>query len=778
MSAHRCGTAAIRLPNGGSRHSASFWAVALGLLFGLFFLSMPARAQDDAVLRGLVTAADDGTALISANVLLLTPEGNRAAAAVTDADGFYELRRIDPGRYHLEISYLGYETHRDTLALAAGPRQYNVRLSPTTQQLAEVEVEAERGGATRRTAGLQRAGPADLARVPTPGSSGDLAAYLQTLPGVVSIGDRGGQLYIRGGTPSQNLALVDGHPIVKPFHMSGLYSTFPEQIVKTVDVYAGGYGAEYMGAISSVVDVSLRKGNLQAYEGSVSISPYLASARIEGPIRKGTDSFLAVARRSLIEETAGPLYGRNVPLGFYDLTARYSLQMESATCSATGMFSSDRGRINPSRSLDLTWSNAVLGGRCLLFGEGMTNPVTLRAGYTRFENAAATPNSAPRTASLEKVHLSAESEQEFVGTLLKYGGRWIVTSYRYNLDERFTALQMNTQSGGAFQGYASMEWDISNRLTLTPSFGTHLTVRRLRHPTYEPRLRASFHPDGTDRMEVSLALGKYNQPAQGLTDERDAGTVFTVWRPSEAAEFLLQALHGILGYRHEFGSDVQLSVEGYAKDLSNIPVPTWSPIAQFDVRTTLADGLAYGFDLRAELNREALYFFLGYGWSKVHYQAARDDLGAWIGGEVFEYPPSHDRRHQLNLLGTYTLGDFTFSLNWKLATGRPYTRVAGFDLAVGIRNQSAFGSPYPTVSPGTAQVFYQKPYSARLPSYHRLDVSLTRRIELSSTLTVEAEIGTINTYNRRNVFYYDITTFERVDQTPILPYLSVRLQIR
>lgn len=739
------------------------------LVLGLSIL--PVRAQNTASVRGIITSAEDGSALVNANVLLTTVEGDRVGGAATNLDGYFEIDELTPGRYRIRISYVGFRTYQDTLSLQAERRQYNVEMRPSEQRLGEVRVEAERGAA-QRAAGVQTVGSADLERVPTPGPSGDLAAYLQSLPGVVTVGDRGGQLFVRGGTPSQNLVMVDGIRIIKPFHISGLYSNFPEEIVKTANVHAGGFGAQYMGAVSSVIDVSLRKGNLNQYEGSASISPFITSARVEGPIRKGTDSFLGVARRSLIEQTGPSIYDREVPLDFYDLTGRYSLQLETVTCSVTGMHSGDRGRINPNRDIELSWSNTLAGGRCLFFGEGLENAITLNAGYSRFENSAGTIANPQRTASVEKIHLSAESEQDFLNNTVTYGARWIATTYAFDLDEKFTSLQKQVQSGGALQAYATMEWTVGERLTVSPSFGSHVTVRRLDVPTYEPRLRMTYRPDGTDQQEVSLAVGKYNQVAEGITDERDSGTVFTVWRPSEADEPLLQALHGILGYRQELGSSVEISAEGYAKDLANVPVPQWSPVAQFDIQTTIADGYAYGFDVRTVVDKGPMYLFLGYGWSQVEYSAARDNLGAWRGGDIVEYAPAHDRRHQLNVVATYEMSGFTASVNWKLTSGRPYTKVFGFDLSLELPEQ------YPANDPGTAQTYYARPYNARLPSYHRLDLSLERRFELSDNLFIEGKVGAINTYDRKNVFYYDINTIERVNQTPLLPYASIQVGVQ
>lgn len=743
----------------------------VGLLLGVG----PSWGQEASV-RGLVTTSETGTALPQANVLLSTVGGERVKATATDADGFYELRSLKSGSYLVEVTYVGYETYRDTVALDQGGNQYNVSLTQEGQTLGEVQVEAERGAAERQ-AGLQTVTGADIKRIPTPGPGGDLAAYVQTLPGVVSVGDRGGDLYIRGGTPTQNLILVDGLQVIKPFHISNLYSAFSEEVVKSADVHAGGFGSEYMGAVSSVIDVNLRQGNMKSYQGGLSVSPFLVSGRIEGPIREGRDSFLATARRSVVKEASSAAFGRDVPLDFYDITTRYSLQLESTSCNVTGLRTYDEGRINPDRELYLSWSNTVLGGRCLFFGEGLDQAIDVRAGYTHFRNDAGTLNNPQRSATVQKTYFSAQSEDDFLGETLSYGGEWIVNNYSYDLDERFTTLQKNDQTVGAMQLHAAMDWEVGDWLTLAPSFGTQLTMRRLSSPTYEPRLRVSIRPTGTDRQEISLAVGKYNQFADGLTDERDAGTNFTAWRPSGKEDPLLEALHGILGYRQEIGSSLTMNVEGFAKNLANIPVPKWAAEARFDTETTLADGVAYGVDLRTTVELRSFYAFVGYGWSKVRYTASRENLGAWTGGQVVEYTPSHDRRHQINAVLSYDIGSYTANVNWKFASGRPYTKISGFDMSLELQDQSADQAAYPTSSPGTAQLFYDRPYNARLPTYHRLDFSVERSFSLSSHLMLDAKLGAVNGYDRRNVFYYDVTTLERVDQSPLLPYGALSLRI-
>ena len=742
----------------------------LPLLLAAIVLGGPAAAQTDGIVRGVVTSAEDGEVLQGANIILTGVDSDIRRTAVTDANGFYEIRNVVPARYRVRTSYVGFATHQDTLDVSAERRSYNVALSPTAQRLDEVRVEVERGG-TQRQAGLQTVGAQDLDRIPTPGPGGDLASYLQTLPGVVAGGDRGGGLNIRGGKTSQNLFLVDNLPLVKPLHISNFYSSFPQGAVKGADVYAGGFGAEYMGKISAVVDVTLRKGNMQEYAGSASVSPFVSSARVEGPIEKGRQSFLAIVRRSTVEET-GPLLGRDVPLSFYDVTGRYSLQREGASCSLTGLRTHDKGRLSNERNTELSWSNTAVGGRCLLFGTGLDHALKISAGYTRFENSAGRVDSAERTAGLQRGFFDLEQEREMSWGTLQLGMRAQFTSYKFEVDQKFTFSQSGRPFGGALNAFGSVETELGEHFTFAPSLGFQVHSRTF-PPTYEPRLRLTYRPDGTDQQEVSLALGKYHQMSQGITDTQDAGTEFTIWTPEPVTDTPPRALHGILGYQQRILDNLDVSVEGYVKDIANIAVPEWSVLDRFETDLTPAGGLTYGVDARVELTINSFYLFAGYGWSRVTYEAAQDDLGAWIEGSVFEFSPSHDQRHQVNVVSEFQVGDASANLSWEFGSGRPYTRAYGFDLAPDIASQL---TP-PVNESGQALVLFDEPYGERLPSYHRLDASVSRPFDLSSRTTLEAKVGAINVYDRRNIFYYDISRDNVVNQIPIYPYMSITVSV-
>ncbi|MEL6616537.1 MAG: TonB-dependent receptor, partial [Bacteroidota bacterium] len=226
-------------------------------------LASGAAAQVGSV-RGTVTDATTRAPLQGATVRLLPPEVNAPEAPLlgdaTDGDGQFELRRVAPGDYTLRVTFIGYLAHEEPLAVRAGETaEVRVVLARDTTGLGDVQVVAEReGGTASLSAGLQTLTPRDLALAPVPGVGGDLASYLQTLPSVTATGDRGGQLYIRGGEPSQTLTRINGMRVVRPFHVLGFYSAVPAEIVDEADVWAGAYPARHGGRLSAVLDVRAR----------------------------------------------------------------------------------------------------------------------------------------------------------------------------------------------------------------------------------------------------------------------------------------------------------------------------------------------------------------------------------------------------------------------------------------------------------------------------------------------------------------------------------------
>lgn len=728
------------------------------------------NAEESALLRGFVRAEADGRSLPGANVILRDAGGGIEEAAATDEDGFYQFARLDPGRYVLRVSFVGYQSYQDTLQLAAGERRtISVSLRTVPRELEGVTVEGRRP-VEESEVGVRRIRTADIETIPTPGPGSDLSSYLRSLPGVTTLGDRGGRLYVRGGTPAQNLVLVDGSPVYKPFHIIGLYSAFPSDLVSSSEFYAGGFGAEYTGRISSVLDIQIRSGNTKKYQGSVGLGPFMGSAHVEGPLKRDSRSFLLHARHSFIEHSGPALLSQDAPYKFYDVMAKVHTQSESSQCSFTGMRTYDRGRIDPNRDASFRWDNTTIGGQCLVFGGESAQTLNVSFGTSHFNNTVRSTNGTVRTAGTWKAHTKWTLTQPIPwnGTI-RWGGNVQADKYDFSFDENFLGVTSEDQFFLRASTHVGADWEWNDRIEVEPSLGV-LSHFEWEGVSIDPRLRFSYRPGGSERTKLSTAGGIYHQMATGVTDERDAGSTFQVWMPTPFSNRPQHARHALLGWEQLVGSTLRLSVEGWYKQLRDLPVPRWTPLVRFNTNLVRADGTAYGTDLSLEYNWGPLRLNVNYGYGKTTYRASEDQLGAWVNEPIVEYSPPHDLRHKLGVTTRLEAEDwFTANVRWQYSSGLPFTQVYGYDTMLEVRGLR--DSPYNVA--GVPRALYDRPYGARLPAYHRLDVSLQRAFALTSTVDLSAEAGAINAYDRANIFYIDIFTLDRVNQLSLLPYLSL-----
>ncbi len=760
-----------RINPSGINSSSPFFIRALFFL-GLLLLPLGEVAAQTATLQGIISDRSDGHVLEGANIVLFQlDDSDSFRGTVSDRNGFYQLDRIPAGRHSVRISYVGYTAYEDTLTIPEGERvTLTVSLLPDDEELGEVVVSTQRQGAARRDLGHQRVSTLDLSRVPTPAGGGDLASYLQAMPGVVSAGDRGGQLYIRGGTPSQNMVLIDGSIIFQPFHIVGFFSAFPEDLIATADFYAGGFGVRYNSRISSVLDVQMRDGDRYELRGSGSVSPFLAELQAEGPIHTGTSSWIASFRHSLIENTSSALIGEQQPLHFDSQYVRFSYNAsDNSRCSVMAIRTHDRGRLDFESGDLFRWNNFVLGGRCLALPEGSPLFLETNMGVSHVSNAAGDMQDPELSSGTTRFNMDVNLTQNVGNFRFEYGGFALMKWFNYEMRELFHTPREDSDVilGAGLHFEATLP--VGDRIRIRPGAIFSGFVKTYK-PSFEPRFRVSWQPFGRDLEELSASIGIYRQALVGVSDMRDASSIFLAWMPAPIGGSQMEAIHTLLGWRQTLGGGFHLSVEGYHKRLRNIPVTVWSTIARFSTDLALADGTTYGGDLRLEYHSGPFYGFAGYGYSWTEYESAQDHFNIWFGEPVQRYHPPHDRRHQINSMASLEIGRFTTSARWQLGTGLPFTRPMGFDEII------FFGQQLPNVRRefGTPRVILEKPYQGRLPLFHRLDLSVETTIHFpGSRLILQA--GAINAYNQLNLFYYDVYTHRRIDQMPFAPYVSVKL---
>jgi hypothetical protein len=744
----------------------------LSACFLLFTLITFAAQAQTVTLQGFISDGSTGQALAGANVILyIDGEEEMFRGTATDPNGFYSITGIPQGRYDLRISYLGYLTHEETLDLDDDRRTtLSLDLMPDVEQLEDLVVTV-RGGAVRPSVGRQQVRPVDLARVPTPAGSGDLVSYLQTQPGVVTSGDRGGQLFIRGGTPSQNMVLMDGILVYQPFHIVGFFSAFPQDLVAGADVYAGGFGPQHSGRISSVIDVRMREGNQYNYDGSGSVSPFAAEIMAEGPLKEGESSWIAFTRHSLIEHTSPVFLSEKQPLKFQNYFFKTSHTQDNLRCSALAMRTYDRGRVDFDLDDSIRWSNFVVGGRCLSLPSGQASLLDINMYVSRISNTM-TSGASSLFSSATRLTIDGNIFQTYRDVEFRYGGFINVKFLNYDMQELFRASQLQDEMIAGSGVYMDTAIPLARRLRIQPGF-VFTIYPNFYTPSFEPRLRAEWQPFGREEESLSFATGIYRQPVVGINDIRDVSSVFTGWMTSPEQGPQKQAIHAMAGWMQTLGGGFSWSAEGFYKRISNQPVTVWNTDARFNTNLALAKGDVYGGDIRVEYSSRSFFGYIGYGYTFTEYISAQDHFTDWFGDPLQRFHPPHDRRHQINTNLSLNIGSYTASMGWQFGTGLPYTRPLGFDERLDFSD----GLPSVRAHYGNPRMIIEKPYQGRLPLYHRMDLSLERVFSLAGG-RVRTQAGAINMYNHANIFFYDVHTHRRVDQLPFAPYLSLKLELR
>ncbi|HUF08993.1 MAG TPA: TonB-dependent receptor, partial [Rhodothermales bacterium] len=745
----------------------------------LTYVPAPSRAQN-ASISGFVTDASIGRPLELVNVVL-SRGGEIVRGVATNHDGLYLMSGVSAGEYEYEVSYIGYVTHVDSVTLDAGSNtNVNVELVPVAAQLEEVLVESElTGGAARVTAGQLTVRPADIQRVPGPGLSRDLATYLTTQPGIVATGDRGGQLFIRGGEPSQNLIQLDGILLYQPFHILGFYSAFPSDNISRVDIYAGGYGSEFGGKISSVIDVASRNGNMRRFGASASVSPFLSSAGIEGPIWPDRVSILASVRRSNIDEGVAHYLDEELPLTFGDTFAKLNgIITNNIRASVTGLKTYDRGVLTGNtggiESEEISWRNDAVGLRFLTLPRSFAIMADLRVSYSRYETELGPQNDPMRRSRIENTHVAVDATYFGEELDVRAGSDLRVSRINSEIGGLYQNTELRLASVPQWGSYIQFAFDLGRGLRIEPGLRAQFYKVRF-EPLLEPRIRAVWQKAA---HEVSAAAGVYHQEILGITDRRDAASVFTVWAnvPKNNPNLLnvlqgrpQRAAHGIVGYRATPTRWLELSVEGYYKDLSNLFISDWTAFPRLTSKLQPASGTSIGVDVRMELRGSNFDGYVNYGLSSTRYVAEDASIQLWYGEETLEFRPPQDRRHQLNVVANMKILGFDVSARWDFGSGLPFSQAVGFDGFILVDDIEKASD-----TPGTRRVIYERPFNALLPTYHRLDLAVERAFYMGP-IELAFQGSIINVYDRRNIFYLDIFTLERVDQLPVVPSLGLKV---
>lgn len=706
----------------------------------------------------------DGQPLVGVHVVL--EDGQQSTGTITNRDGYYLIPRVKPGRYRAQFSFVGYATVSDSLSFDFNEQhQLNVSLAVDPEALKEVVVESERPEHDHaRSAGFVSVRPGDIQKIPLPGLSNDLANFLTAVPGIRSTGEQGGRLYVRGGTPTQNLFLIDGIPIYQPLHIVGFYSAFPDEIVSNANIYAGGYGARYGGRLSSVVDVSSKNGSKRRLVGSASIAPLLGTARIELPLLRDRISVVASVRESLVERVFPEALRDDLPYRFGDRFVKlHAFLSKTSHVAITGLSTNDRGNVAAESGLasDIQWQNRAVGARYFYLAQAFPVLTELVLSISNFEMTSG-PVGMPDQISRVNGFTGAINFGYLLGSWEAHFGLFAhSTSYRYNLDaQRAIDEQEFIGEGGV---YLDLRFFLPKGFMVEPGMRVHSFASR-GQMFVEPRIRATWQPvsDLLWQSKFSLAAGLYHQQTVGITSDRIVTDVFTAWAPSPKFEAVPRAVHVIAGWSARPARGITASVEAYTKFFEHLAFPDFAETVRPDSRFLQVEGYSNGLDAQLEVRRRDWFGVAGYGLSGVLYEA-----------EGQRFHPPHDRRHHVSASFGTTLKNVKVQARWQYGSGLPFTQLAGFYDRVPIDT----GSRVHHTAAGTPSIVFAKAYGGRLPAYHRMDLSIERSFDMKWA-EATFQVGAVNVYDRSNLFDLDLFSERRVNQLPLIPTIGMRVEVR
>ncbi|MBN1349224.1 TonB-dependent receptor [candidate division KSB1 bacterium] len=769
------------------------------------------KAPSKSNIKGYVRDARSGEALPYANITL---KGTHIGTA-SNLDGYFVLVNIPVQVCSLQVNYIGYIGRMIEVQPIHRDEPLVISMKPTVIEVEGITVtaQAEMLDANPTEVSKITFSPRQLSTLPSTGEA-DIFRTIQLLPGISGVSDGSSGLYVRGGTPDQNLVLFDGMTIYHVDHFFGFFSAFNADAIKDIQLYKGGFPAEYGGRISSVVNLTGKTGHQSRTQFSYGINLLSARGIFELPL-SNWGTFLIAGRRSYTDFIRSPLYdsiyglmtgeenggavggpvrGGGGPMRgnqmqtefkpsfyFYDLNSKLTLRPSSKDILT---FSFYNGRDDLDKSQDMSdmdlrfpdsgasaslettdftrWGNLGFSGKWSRHLSDRLHADLLAAHSNYFsdydrkaEFSGITPVHNDSMANRRNFDNASKENNEVWDTTYKIDFDWQASSsHRFdvgyqlsNFKNEFSSFRNDSilifsRNSEALlnAAYAQDKWTIKSAELTLGLRGSHYD--RTNKLYYEPR--ASLVIPVFKNVNLKGAWGQYYQFVNQFSNEDVTQGARDFWLLADEDFDPGFAEHRILGINYEDKNYV-FSVEAYQKKLENMiefsrravaaGVPPgqrqFMPVDNFFIGT----GDAKGVEFLLQKKRGALTGWLGYTLGRIGHNFPAISNG-------ITFPANHDRRHEVNLVAKYQIGVWSLAATWVFASGSPYTAP-----------ESQYYIP---LLDGSSQsyIHVSDKNANRLPDYHRLDISGSRKWE-SDHWETEIGVSIFNLYNHSNIWYRD-----------------------
>lgn len=770
----------------------------LGILYlsCLLPFALLAQAPEKYTISGYAKDDKNGEGLIGVSVYVR----ELGTGATTNAYGFYSIT-LSKGTYTLVFSYVGYDKMTQTVEVTQ-PVKLNIEMKESQKVLQEVKISAKREDENVKSIemSVNKVDMKTIRQMPALLGEVDLIRSIQLLPGVSTVGEGASGFNVRGGDVSQNLILMDEAPVYNSSHLFGFFSVFNPDAVKDVKLIKGGIPAQYGGRISSILDVRMKEGNSKKTEVNGGIGAIFSRITYERPLFGGKGSFIVAGRRSYADVLAKPFLSgdlKGAKFYFYDLTAKANYKINNRnTIFASGYFGRDvfgadfgfnwgnstaTGRwnhvFNDKLFLNLTtyysnydyslqsdlkekndkdsfrWNSKIISSSIKPDFTWYLTPKNMITFGGQYINYQSKPGSATAISGGEKRDISLEARYGdetavYIGNDQKVSD-WLSLQYgiRYSM----------YRSLGAGEAYDFQTIRVGERkLPVLP--GTVYKSGEVinTYANWEPRFSANIETGENSSVKLS-----YNRTTQylHLLSNTAASSPLDVWTLSSKNIKPEIADQVALGYFRNFDDNAwEASIETYYKVMQNqIDYVRNSDLLlnkYLEGDLLFGDGRAYGAEFYVKKNKGKLTGWVSYTLARTERQVQGINNDKW-------FPARYDKTHNLSLVTMYELNKiWSFSANFAFSSGTPGTYPTNrFEW-------NGFALPHNVNDSRNAY---------RIPNYHRLDLSATKKNKKKLFKKGETEwvFSVYNAYNRRNPF----SVFVRQNETDPLKTEAVRYSV-
>ena len=753
----------------------------------------------------------------------------------TNADGYFTISKVPSDTCVLIVFYVGYAKTEIYLSPFLPKTNFIIEVSPAKNMLKEVTIKGAKEDVVlikKEDISVIKMTPRQIEKLPNIGEK-DVMRSLQLMPGVCASQESSSGLYVRGGTPDQNLVLFDGFTVYHVDHLYGYFSAFNANAVKDIQLYKGGYESRFGGRLSSVTEITGKDGNQKKINMGGDINLLSVNAWVEFPIGEKFSSIVAFRRSykgpiynklfekysksssstNITQQSGGPggkrfVQEAKVTNYFYDLNGKFTYRPtqkdiitlsffngtdkldnsidnsnlssfggENSNISSSSTDLTKYGNIGSSLKWSRKWSDKFYGNTIISYSNFFSNRdrSTERTTTNSSGEETTSKNGILEDNDLKDYSFKSDYQWDLSSfSQLQFGlfGTYYDIHYTYSQNDTITYIDKKNQAyltGAYLQNKFKL---FNNRFIFIPGIRTsHFeTTGELYH---EPRASLTFKI--TDNLSFKGATGKYYQFANVITREDILSGSKQFWLLSDGDNIQVSsAYHYIAGLTYE-NADFLFSTEAYYKDVKNLTEYSLrfnpSPMeVSYDENFFTGYGYARGIEFLAQKKNGKFN-----GWLSYTLGEAKNHFDVYSDSY---FSANQDITHEFKAVLLYNWKRWDFSATWVFATGRPYSAPSG---AYSI-----------TLLDGNEQDFYTvtTKNGLRLPNYHRADISANYKILAGMKGDKKRkEIGYIgfsifNLYNRSNVWYktYSIEDGSiietNVNYTGITPNITLSFKLR